>query len=132
MGTDCETGNNGDRYARGQGGRFGAGNRGGGRRRGPTSQTMTLQAIKQAVVDSWHEVNGPQILSDLAKNQPALYVKLVVGLLPREHKVETEAKRLVFNITQYPTPEHPSLPTVDAESYRTHHDVPFLPSDADD
>lgn len=134
MATDSQTAINGDGFAREQRGRFGKGNRGGpGRKPGPTPQTMTLERIKQAVIQSWSDVDGPKLLSDLAANDPRSYLRLVVGLLPREQVGESVVQqRLVFfKITPAVPPEQWLQPTIDQPT-DTYRDVPQLPVDVDE
>lgn len=118
MATDSESGMNGDGYERTNGGRFGAGNRGGpGRRRGPTPSTVTLERIKRAFAASWTDVDGPALLRKLAEESPRDYLQLMARLLPREVRQHTVQHRVLRMVVR-PIDAKPvdRVPPVDIES----------------
>ncbi len=66
------------------GGRFQRGAKPGPGRPKGCRNYKTLQAIelRQRIVDSWDRVNGDRLLDQLAKSDPAEYLRLVFKLLP--------------------------------------------------
>lgn len=73
-----------DRDARGY---FAKGNTMGaaGRPKGSENRTqLDLREIKAAVVASWKTCDGPRLLRQLARRNPEAYIRLVIGLLPRD------------------------------------------------
>lgn len=50
----------------------------------PNKTDLDLREIKRAVVASWKKVDGPRLLRQLARKNPEGYIRLVVGLLPRD------------------------------------------------
>lgn len=134
MGIDSQTALDGDGFARDRCGRFGKGNRGGpGRKRGPTPQTVSLERIKAAIIQSWADVDGPKLLRELAEREPGAYLKAVIGLIPREQRLQVESKQLVLNIT--PIPANGQLahvpPTERALCAATYRDSPQLTADGE-
>lgn len=96
---------------RDQQGRFARGSApaGPGRRRGPCKRTKLRDAMLASLERYPKGFKG--FLDQLRDSQPVEFLKVYARLQPREHKVETESRRLVFNIVQaVPPANHATLP----------------------
>lgn len=99
-------------------GRFNGRRPGPGRPRGCSNhKTLRALELRQRIVDSWDRVNGDRLLDQLAKADPAEYLKLVCKLLPAERpdRQRVELRKLVFNVAPIGAlpPRKPQLPPVD-------------------
>lgn len=67
-------------------GRFVFGNRiGKGRKHDSENKTTAdIRALRERIVASWDRCGGDKLLARIAKQRPLDYVRLLVGLLPRE------------------------------------------------
>ena len=64
--------------------------------------TIDLAAIRNAIVNAFNECGGPEIMAEIAKNDPVNFVKIVVSALPKSDLLEFvgEARTLTVNITR--------------------------------
>lgn len=82
-----------------------------GRRKGtPNGTTVDLRTIRDKIAASWGRVGGDALLDQLARDEPAKYLGLVFGVLPRavELRDDHATARIVVNMIAEP-PRPPML-----------------------
>lgn len=58
----------------------------------PNRVTRDLRDVRREILESWHRCDGPKLLDEMARNDPASYLKLVASVLPKP--LGDEAERL--------------------------------------
>ena len=68
----------------------------------PNKSTIDLAAIRNAIVNAFNECGGPEIMAEIAKNDPVNFVKIIVSALPRSDLLEFvgESRTLTVNVTR--------------------------------
>ena len=93
-------------------GRFAKGNPGGpGRPRG--SRNKTGSQARQAILEAFEALGGVEWLMQIARAEPALFVRLLAACLPRE----TETAGQVVVIGAQPEPRWDEPPTEDVAEH---------------